>query len=206
MTKKQRGFTIVEVLIVIVIVGLLGAVGWLVYDRQKSDDNSSQRTTTQDTSGQKPTANTDQDKKDEVSEGSYLTVEQWGIKIPVTSATSGLTYSIKDKIAYFRTAGLNNVSADGCTSNSVAVARGKANEIVPNSLGSNDGDTFMQAYDTVSIDPSAMTARSLKAKAGDYYYVVPGFSAASCADETNADKETAHMIEIVKAINQLSAK
>lgn len=35
--KNQKGFSIVELLIVIVIVGLLGAVGWLVYDRQKNN-------------------------------------------------------------------------------------------------------------------------------------------------------------------------
>lgn len=36
MKKNQKGFSAVEVIVVIVIVGLLGAVGWLVYDRQKS--------------------------------------------------------------------------------------------------------------------------------------------------------------------------
>jgi prepilin-type N-terminal cleavage/methylation domain-containing protein len=36
MKANQKGFSVVEILIVIVVVGLLGAVGWLVYDRQKS--------------------------------------------------------------------------------------------------------------------------------------------------------------------------
>lgn len=35
MKVDQKGFSVVEVLIVIVVVGLLGAVGWLAYDRQK---------------------------------------------------------------------------------------------------------------------------------------------------------------------------
>lgn len=32
--KKQNGFTVLEVLVIIVIVGLLASVGWLVYSRQ----------------------------------------------------------------------------------------------------------------------------------------------------------------------------
>jgi prepilin-type N-terminal cleavage/methylation domain-containing protein len=47
MKSSQKGFSIVEILIVAVVVGLLGAVGWLVYDRQKSktDDKSAIQTT-----------------------------------------------------------------------------------------------------------------------------------------------------------------
>ena len=53
MKKNEKGFSVVEILIIVVIVGLLGAVGWLVYDRQKSKtDNSS---TTPQTSQQKTT-------------------------------------------------------------------------------------------------------------------------------------------------------
>lgn len=42
MKANQKGFSVVEILIVIVVVGLLGTVGWLVYGRQKgmSDDKA----------------------------------------------------------------------------------------------------------------------------------------------------------------------
>ena len=36
MKSNQKGFTIVEILIVIVIIGLVATVSWLVYDRQKN--------------------------------------------------------------------------------------------------------------------------------------------------------------------------
>jgi Tfp pilus assembly protein PilE len=41
---NQKGFSVVELLIIIVVVGLLGAVGWLVYDRQTDKDSNSQST------------------------------------------------------------------------------------------------------------------------------------------------------------------
>jgi prepilin-type N-terminal cleavage/methylation domain-containing protein len=50
MKANQKGFGFVEILIVIVVVGVLGAVGWLVYDRQKSktsDTPNTQVNTTQ---------------------------------------------------------------------------------------------------------------------------------------------------------------
>ncbi len=44
MKINQRGFGVIGILILTVVVGLLGAVGWLVYDRQKlaKQDNTSQ--------------------------------------------------------------------------------------------------------------------------------------------------------------------
>ncbi|MEX2014658.1 MAG: prepilin-type N-terminal cleavage/methylation domain-containing protein [Candidatus Saccharimonadales bacterium] len=54
MKNNQKGFSVVEILIVIVVVGLLGAAGWLVYVRQKiktdANDNSiSEQTQTVET-------------------------------------------------------------------------------------------------------------------------------------------------------------
>lgn len=37
MKKDQNGFSTVEILVIIVVIGLLGAVGFFVYDRQKSN-------------------------------------------------------------------------------------------------------------------------------------------------------------------------
>lgn len=36
MKTNQKGFSLVEILLIVVIVGLIGTVGWLVYDRQSS--------------------------------------------------------------------------------------------------------------------------------------------------------------------------
>ena len=46
MKNNQKGFSVVEILVVIVVVALLGFVGWRVYDNQQnnSDDNASSTT------------------------------------------------------------------------------------------------------------------------------------------------------------------
>jgi prepilin-type N-terminal cleavage/methylation domain-containing protein len=53
MKTNQKGFSVVEILIVIVVIGLLGTVGWLVYDRQNSKEDKEQANTSQ-TDTQKP--------------------------------------------------------------------------------------------------------------------------------------------------------
>lgn len=45
MKNNQKGFSVVEIFIVIVVIGLIGAVGWLVYSRQKSKSNNKETTT-----------------------------------------------------------------------------------------------------------------------------------------------------------------
>lgn len=45
MKNNQKGFSVVEIFIVIVVIGLIGAVGWLVYSRQKSKSNNKEMTT-----------------------------------------------------------------------------------------------------------------------------------------------------------------
>lgn len=47
MKQHQKGFSVVELLIIIVIVGLIGTVGWLVYDRQKSKAKTNESTKTE---------------------------------------------------------------------------------------------------------------------------------------------------------------
>lgn len=62
MKANQKGFSVVEILIVIVVVGLLGAVGWMVYDRQNSKTKNKETVTTQ--SNQKSKNDTDTKKID----------------------------------------------------------------------------------------------------------------------------------------------
>lgn len=208
MKKNNRGFTFLEVLVVVIIVGLLGAVGWLVYDRQKTKTTDSQ-TNTQATSQKQETAKVETTTTSSGTQ-TYVSITQWGVKLPVDSSVSGLSYSITGKYASIRSAELDKLSGT-CISNSVHVARGTANEIVPNEMGDTEGSTFLEAYSGTTVDNSNLNARAIKAKSGDYYFVVPGFAGASCVDipytqaegKAKQEAETAAVLNIVKAINKL---
>lgn len=76
MKANQKGFSVVEILIVIVVVGLLGAVGWLVYDRQKNKTDNKEVTSTQET--QQTTSN---NSETATQESDYKTLD--GVKYTV---------------------------------------------------------------------------------------------------------------------------
>lgn len=48
LSRNQSGFSPIEIIIIIVMIGLTGAVGWLVYDRQQKSEQSSQNPATID--------------------------------------------------------------------------------------------------------------------------------------------------------------
>jgi prepilin-type N-terminal cleavage/methylation domain-containing protein len=66
MKNNQKGFSVVEILIVVVIVGLISAVGWLVYDRQQSKvDNRGAIPVTQTSQQEQKTADQNDSKQQE---------------------------------------------------------------------------------------------------------------------------------------------
>jgi hypothetical protein len=140
------------------------------------------------------------------TEGQSLTVKEWGVKIPVDDSVKGLSYTIKGTTGSFRTTELNTLSGN-CTTNSVNVARGKAQEKLPNEQGTQTGDTFEKAYAAQQqfLNDNQTTARDIAVKIGEYYYVPPGYSGASCAaaDKTSQDKEAAALVNIAKAVNKM---
>ena len=81
MKANQKGFSGVEILIVIVVVGLLGAVGWLVYDRQNNKADNNEAVSTQET--QQTNENADSTK-----DSDYKTVDAIKYTVPVSWQTA----------------------------------------------------------------------------------------------------------------------
>ena len=88
MKSNQKGFSVVEILIVIVVVGLLGAVGWLVYDRQKS--KTSETSNTQVSTSQKEETPKQETKADpyEGWQEVTFTPENIKVKLPASIKTA----------------------------------------------------------------------------------------------------------------------
>ena len=98
MKVNQKGFSVVEILIVIVVVGLLGTVGWLVYDRQKS--KTSETSNTQASAPQKEKTPKQETKKADPNEG-YLVMSEWGLRFKVPSGLTDVKYTIHGDTASF---------------------------------------------------------------------------------------------------------
>jgi len=80
--KNQRGFTIVEAAVAFVVVSILGFTGYFVYHSRQATTNTLAEA---NKSSQAPADST-----------RYLTIKEWGVKIPLSAQTANITYSIKN--------------------------------------------------------------------------------------------------------------
>ena len=161
--KNEKGFSSVELVLVLVVVVLLGLGGWFVYkkNQQKPASNNSTKTST---SEEKPSS---QDSKEEtettppVSDAKYLTIKEWGIKIKMEDA---------DKLTYVMN-GTPNGEPNNDATTSYASLRLKDSVSVPDACRSF-GPTVVQA-----------TAATNATKIGNYYYgFMGGYD--DCGDAT----------------------
>jgi prepilin-type N-terminal cleavage/methylation domain-containing protein len=83
--QKQAGFTIVEVLLVLILLAIVGFTGYYVWHSQKKTDET--LTTTNNT------AQTATPKQSTVTDNQkYLAITEWGVKIPLAADISDAYY------------------------------------------------------------------------------------------------------------------
>lgn len=186
---SERGSIEVIIAVVLLLI-VIGALAWVFLVQLPASNKIAEEATVV-----KPT-------EQATATGEYLVVKEWGIKIPEDTATTKLNYSIdQNNMLVLRSKVLDGMSGE-CKSNSVYVMRGKEKDHV---MGEDEstGVEFKRAYDSVSVSP--LTGRSIKAKVGEYYYVPPSFSGASClTDPHQLDKETTAVLDIIRAFNKVS--
>ena len=94
MKANQKGFGIVEIIIVLVVISLLGVLGWVIYNRQK--DGTSEVSNTQ----QKEETPKPETMKPDPNEG-YLVVKEWGLRFKSPSGLTDIKYTIHGDTASF---------------------------------------------------------------------------------------------------------
>jgi type II secretory pathway pseudopilin PulG len=96
MRKNEKGFGVVEILLVIVVIGLLGVGGWMFFSKQK-DSKTAKNEVTNNTQ-QSEQAKTNETKKQEEikpdTNASYLVIKEWNVKFLIPNSLGKVTYSI----------------------------------------------------------------------------------------------------------------
>jgi type II secretory pathway pseudopilin PulG len=87
MKKTQRGFSAVEALLLVIIIGMLVGVGWYVWHSQKQVDKTysqiaNSSVVPKSKSSTKPAA----------SNSNYFVIKEWGVKLPVTDSSDKYYY------------------------------------------------------------------------------------------------------------------
>lgn len=116
MKANQKGFSVVEIFIVIIVVGLVGTVGWLVYDRQKnktSDSSNAQVSTPQE-----------ETPKEEAKKSTPYTFRELGISMDVLNGWEVKANPTKEEGVNFYNWTVEKVGVDGKISLSSGGFRG----------------------------------------------------------------------------------
>jgi hypothetical protein len=200
MKNDQKGFGVLEGVLIVVIVGFLGFVGWYVWHSKKSTDKTYNAPIST-----VPTNKTFASPKEQA-----LIVTEWGVKVPTSSASNGLSYSLSNLNAVtnakgsFRTKQLDALWPS-CITNSVIILRGQASDTYP-SIGTSQV-TFKEQYDSLQSSTDIDWTHTVKPKKiGDYYYIQsqPG---AVCSPKPDGDPQENQIIQSIKdALNNLEAK
>jgi hypothetical protein len=92
MNKTQNGFAVIESLLILVIVAIIGGTGWFVWhSKQQTDKTLSETGNSQAVNPSKKTPATVSTSTSQ----KYLTIKEWSVKVPLTSADSDAYYVIK---------------------------------------------------------------------------------------------------------------
>jgi type II secretory pathway pseudopilin PulG len=91
MKKTQRGFSAVEALLLVIIIGMLVGVGWYVWHSQKQVDKTYSQTANSSVSP-KSKKSTNSAALD--SNSNYFVIKEWGVKLPVTDSSDKYYYKI----------------------------------------------------------------------------------------------------------------
>jgi len=113
--QNESGFSAVEVVLVLIIVVLLGVVGWFVYKNQKKTSPSTTTTTSTTTPTSTKTTTTPAPISTQPKDQNVVKLQELGIQITVPDTLKDLTYSSKKStgneysdstLAYFSTQAL----------------------------------------------------------------------------------------------------
>lgn len=174
MKVNQKGFSVVEILIVVTILGLVGVVGWLVYDRQnnKADEKSTTTQTIQQEKKETP--------KEEVKQSTFFEIKELGVKFELTDTLTGLYYSMgnNNKTAYFS---LNELKDTDCAADKAA-------------------QVALIRYTDEDFANDPYVSKEYARKIGSYYYMSIGGQASCSEDEKTQEKASQLRVDISKLL------
>lgn len=174
MNVHQKGFSVVEILVVIVIVGLLGAVGWLVYDRQNSKTKNSDEVVY--TSRQKQEVA----KTDDVKQSNFFEIEELGVKFELPNKLAGLYYTMgnDNKTAYFS---LDELKGTDCAADQIS-------------------QVALTRYTDADFENDPVVSKGNARKIGNYYYYSLGGQSACSADKAIQATASQLRADIIKLL------
>ncbi len=116
MNENQKGFSVVEGLLILIIVGLIGCVGWYVWHAKNNADANLNSAASSNT----VIPPTQQTKPKDTAQ--YLEIKEWGVKFKIPSNLTSIEYKINEQnnLAFLGSPQLASI-APTCTLDNIAL-------------------------------------------------------------------------------------
>jgi len=181
---NQRGFSVGQVLLGILVLGVIGGVGYYVYASNQKKSSTEQQPAT---STVNQPAEQQEGAVSQTNQADYFVVEGWNVKFKKGELTNSPEYEIvNDNIMYLSTTTYRETSGGECKANGSTgyVARGKAGYDYQKDYNGISGTPIENYTYTYEDEATGKTVVVKPRKAGDYYYIWIGPQAA-CFDPMN---------------------
>ncbi len=210
MIKNNKGFAVVEMLLVLLVIGLIGGIGWYVYQRQQKDEPKQAAITNFDecvaagnpvmeSYPEQCAANgqtfANQEQKTELAkEVNYFEVKELGVKFKLNDSLEGLKYKVSEG-SNREDAAMVYFSSDALDGTSCAVDSGIS-------------ASYLIRKRKDQMEPNEFSAVSKTAKkiGENYYYFTGGHAGCSPDDQsiqTKADLLRRGLMEVQNTIEAL---
>lgn len=166
--SRQAGFTVVEVLLVLVFLAIIGFTGYYVWHAQKNTDK-----TLSDT-GNSQTAKSTKGKSTTTSNNAtvYMDIKEWGVKMPLTGDIKDAYYSMPSG-SDFVTLSVESLKSTTCAADKISL--GGIERFTADTKDGESGATMLSEH------PDAV-------KVGMYYYTFEHTQAACGPDQATENK------------------
>lgn len=175
-TRYQKGFTVVEGLLIFVIVGVIGGVGWYVVNSKNKTNKTSNQISTP---APQPVSSV-------TSDINYLAIKEWGIKLKLTETIKNATYNILDNKAWLSTKELDTNAEcisyykGGPGTSFQAIVQYSSTDVAP--------DESPTASETTVAQNAKQNPGKYVVIGGKYYFFLHGNGAACEAQTTDQYK------------------
>ncbi len=163
-SKNEKGFSPIEGLLIVVIAGVLGFVGWWVWH------NHSKTTPATEVAPKSATVSTANDLICMKKGDKYFTIKEWGVRATYTGSLL-LCHKLDGRFLGLSSVELGAVSKDCKETGDAFMQRGKANDDI------NFGAPNKKAS-KAATDP--MSSSFAYTKVGEYYYFYIKFHQSAC--------------------------
>ena len=143
---KQSGFAVVELLLTLILLAIVGFTGYYVWHSQKQTDKTLNTTDKSSAVTTKP--------KTTASAQQYLTIKEWGVKIPLSADLAGAYYTTMPSVPGAVYLSVDAYKGTDCAADQTSL--GALNRFTATDKD-DDGNTLL------SDSPTAV-------KVGTYYY------------------------------------